>query len=296
MAIYSIRDLETLSGIKAHTIRIWEKRYGLLNPQRTDTNIRYYLDEDVKVLLRAVLLNKNGHKISKIASMSEDQLQEAVLALSEEKVDAELQADAIMLSMLELDEQKFDTTIRKRIAENGFKETMMQVVFPFLNRLNVLWMTGSVMPVQENYIAGLIKQKIYVAIELLPHPIPSKGTFMIFLPEGEEHELSTLFIHFLLKDLGYKVVNLGRNTSIEDLQIACEIHQPEFIFTLINEGLFKDPIGKYIERLSLHCRNSTILLSGMQVNRHQIKSQKNYLTFDGLEEILEYFNQLPDQN
>lgn len=288
MAVYSIRDLETLSGVKAHTIRMWEKRYGLLNPQRTDTNIRFYVDKDVKMLLNAALLNRHGYKISRIACMSQRQMHEAVLEISEKKVDTDLQSDTLTLSMLELDEEKFDATIRQRIEEHGFKETMMKVIFPFLNRLNVLWMTGSVMPVQENYIAGLIKQKIYVAIDSLPHPIQPRGTFIVYLPEGEEHELSTLFIHFLLRDANFKVINLGRNISLDDLIQASEIHHPDFIFTIINEGNFRLSVKDYLDKLSLHCRNSTLLLSGIQISRQQIKSRKNWITFDGLDEILTY--------
>ena len=158
VAVYSIRDLETLSGVKAHTIRMWEKRYGLLTPQRTDTNIRYYLDKDVKMLLNAALLNRHGYKISRIACMTQRQMHDAVLEITEKKVDRELHSDTLTLSMLDLDEEKFDAIIRQRIRDYGFKVTMMEVIFPFLNRLNVLWMTGSIMPVQENYIAGLIRQ------------------------------------------------------------------------------------------------------------------------------------------
>lgn len=271
---------------------MWEKRYGLLNPQRTDTNIRFYLDKDVKMLLNAALLNRHGYKISRIACMSQSQMREAVLEISEKKVDTDLQSDTLTLSMLELDEEKFDATIRQRIEKHGFKETMMKVIFPFLNRLNVLWMTGSVMPVQENYIAGLIKQKIYVAIDSLPHPAKPRGTIIVYLPEGEEHELSTLFIHFLLREGNFKVVNLGRNISLDDLIQASDIHQPDYIFTLINEGNFKASVKDYLERLSLHCRNSTILLSGIQISRQQIKSRKNWITFDGLDEILSYIENI----
>ncbi|MCB0687313.1 MAG: MerR family transcriptional regulator [Saprospiraceae bacterium] len=293
MAVYSIRDLETLSGVKAHTIRMWEKRYGLLTPQRTDTNIRYYLDKDVKMLLNAALLNRHGYKISRIACMTQRQMHDAVLEITEKKVDRELHSDTLTLSMLDLDEEKFDAIIRQRIRDYGFKVTMMEVIFPFLNRLNVLWMTGSIMPVQENYIAGLIRQKIYVAIDSLPHPTQPRGTFVLYLPEDEEHELSSLFIQFLLRDNNFRVINLGRNVSLDDLIQATDIHRPEYIFTLINEGHFKESVKEYIERLSLHCRNSIILLSGIQISQQQIKSRMNWVTFDGLDDILDYINDLP---
>ena len=292
MAIYSIRDLEMLSGIKAHTIRMWEKRYGFLQPHRTDTNIRYYLDEDVKLLLNAALLNRNGYKISKIASMSQEEINQAILRISEDKFDTQLQSDALTLSMLELDESKFEVTIEQRIKEIGFKETMIQVVFPFLNRLSVLWMTGSVLPVQENYIAGLIRQKLYVAIDGLPIPKKSAKTFMLYLPEQEEQELSILFIQYLLRQQGFKVLNLGRNISLEDINKAFKIQPSDYVFTIINDGLFKQPIKEYVDQLSLHCRSAKILLTGIQISRHQIKSRKNWVTFEGLEEIMDYFKDL----
>jgi len=292
VAIYSIRDLEKLSGIKAHTIRIWEKRYGLLHPQRTDTNIRYYQDDDVKLLLNTALLNRHGYKISKIASMSQSEINEEILRISGSDFDTEVQSDALTLAMLEMDEEKFQATINQRIRELGFRETIMQVFFPFLNRLSVLWMTGSVLPVQENYIAGLIRQKLYVAIDAIDLPKKETPSFLLYLPEGEEQELSLLFIHYLLKEKGFKVFNLGRNVSLEDLKHAYKIQQPNFIFTIINDGLFKMSLKNYIEEISLHCRNSKILLTGLQVNRQPLKIKSNCLTFDGFESIMEYLEKV----
>ena len=288
VAIYSIKDLEKLSGIKAHTIRICEKRYGLLQPQRTETNIRYYQDDDVKLLLNTALLNRHGYKISKIASMSRSEINEAIIRISESDFDTEVQSDALTLAMLEMDEQKFQATINQRIKELGFKETIMQVFFPFLNRLSVLWMHGSVLPVQANYIAGLIKQKLYVAIDAIALPEKKTPSFLLYLPEGEEQELSLLFIHYLLKEQGFKVFNLGRRISLEDLKHAYKIQEPDFIFTIINDGLFKMSLKDYIDEISLHCRNSEILLTGIQVNRKPLKTKDNCHTFDGLESIMAY--------
>ncbi len=292
MAIYSIRDLEALSGVKAHTIRIWEKRYGLLQPQRTETNIRYYLDQDLKTLLNTALLNRHGFKISKIASMSDEDLHQAVLSLSTDTLAPEIQSDALTLAMLDMDEQKFDSTIRQRIHELGFRSTMTEVIFPFLDRLNLLWMTGSIAPIQENFIAGLIKQKIWSAIDQLPMYGQSRYSFILFLPEGEDHELSILFIHYLLRDYGLKVVNIGRNVTIDDLLLAYKTHQPTHIFTLINEGRFRMSVREFLDKITLHCRNSTILVSGAQVNKHQLKNNCQYYIFDGLDDIMAYLDSL----
>ncbi len=288
MAVYSIKDLEVLTGVKAHTIRIWEKRYHFLQPKRTKTNIRYYVDDDVKIMLNAALLNRNGYKISHIAQMTPLEMKEAVLKISQKEDNTQVQSDALTLAMLELDEEKFDAVLTNKIAEIGFKETMLQVIFPFLNRLSVLWMTGSVAPVQENYIAELIRQKIYVAIDRLPRPEQELPRFALFLPEGENQELSLLFLHYLLRESGFEVINLGHNVSLDDLRTAYEIKQPDYLFTMINNGLFRQSVREYVDQLSLYFRSCEILLSGIQLSRNHIKSHKNCRIFDGLDEILGY--------
>ncbi|MCB0642218.1 MAG: MerR family transcriptional regulator, partial [Phaeodactylibacter sp.] len=215
MAIYSIKDLEKLSGIKAHTIRIWEQRYGIINPQRTPTNIRYYEDEDLKFLLNIALLNKNGIKISKIAKMGRDEIGEKVAAISEINFEYGTQLDALTISMIEMDEYKFDRIISTNIDQIGFERTMLEVIHPFLDKLGVLWLTGSINPVQENFISYLIRQKLIVAIDKEPLFINSpKPKFMIYLPEGERQELSILFMHYLLKTRGFQVLYIGQDMTL----------------------------------------------------------------------------------
>ena len=200
MAVYSIRDLEKLSGIKAHTIRIWEQRYGIIEPQRTKTNIRYYEDDDLKFLLNIALLNKNGIKISKIAKMSKGEVAEKVAAISEINFEYGTQLDALTISMIEMDEFKFDRIVSTNIQQLGFERTMLEIIYPFLDKLSLLWLTGSINPVQENFMSYLIRQKIIVAIDNEPLPSnKSSNKFMVYLPEGERQELSLLFMHYLLK-------------------------------------------------------------------------------------------------
>lgn len=285
MAIYSISDLEKLSGVKAHTIRIWEKRYNLLSPKRTPSNIRYYIEQDLKKLLNIALLNRNGFKISKIAGMAPEQIREAVLEISQEQSsDIELLSDTLTLAMLEMDEDKFNAVVQHNIDELGFKQTMFEVIFPFLNRLGILWMTGSIAPVQENFVATLIKAKIFVAIENLPKR-PPKASFMIYLPEGERQELSLLFIHFLLREAGYRVINLGGQASMEDLKIAYEIRKPEYVLTMINEPMTSVSLQDYVDDLALHFRQSSLLLTGMQLARRKTKLPMNCKTFDDVNQL-----------
>jgi Predicted transcriptional regulators len=152
MSHYSIKDVENLSGIKAHTLRIWEQRYDILKPKRTDTNIRYYDDVDLKLILNISVLNKHGHKISKIAQMSEEELRREVILLSERTNDASDKIQALTLCMMDMDEEKFEYLLSQSIKQIGFENTMLKVIFPFLNKIGIFWLAGSVNPAQEHFM------------------------------------------------------------------------------------------------------------------------------------------------
>ena len=291
MAIYSIKDLEKLSGIKAHTIRIWEQRYGLLSPKRTPTNIRYYDDEDLKFLLNVALLNKNGIKISKIAKLSQQEINKKVAAISEVNYEFDTQLDALTISMIEMDEFKFDRILSVNIKQLGFERTMLEVVQPFLEKLSVLWLTGSIYPVQENFISYLIRQKIIVAINELPiHSGSNVKKYLLYLPEGERQELSLLFLHFLLKKRQHQVIYIGQDMSIFDLRDAYHIHQPDFICTMITEAFAKEPVQKYIDNLCELFPKTTLLLSGYQVIAQEVKPTEQVHIVGSLEDTIAYLN------
>lgn len=289
MAVYSIKDLEKLSGIKAHTLRIWEKRYNIIDPKRTDTNIRYYMDEDLKKLLNIALLNRFGLKISKIADMTEDEISNKVAEISQEMSEYDAQLDALTISMIEMDESKFDKIISQNIKQLGFEQTMMEVIYPFLDKLSVLWFTGSINAAQESFMANLIRQKIYVAIDKLGNNVESVNKkFMLYLPEGENQELSMLFIQYILKARKFSVVNLGQNISFDDLRDAYAIVRPDFIFTMVNEVRQRPPVTEYVNKISDFFSEATILFSGYQVIQQNIKSARNYVVLKSLDEVLQY--------
>jgi len=293
VAIYSIKDLEKLSGIKAHTIRIWEQRYGIIVPQRTPTNIRYYQDEDLKQLLNVALLNKNGYKISKIANMSDSELVEKVASLSDINAEYASQLDALTISMMEMNEGKFDRIISTHIQQIGFERTMLEVIFPFLDKMGILWLTGSIKPVQENFISQLIRQKTICATDQIPFPTQKTAPkFLLYLPEGERQELSLLFMQYLLKTRGYQVIYIGLETSLIDLKDVQHIHRPDFVFTMITETFTKEPVQNYVDTLSQTFPESSILLSGYQVAAQQISSSGNITVLESLSETLEFLNKL----
>ncbi len=287
MAIYSIKDLEKLSGIKAHTIRIWEQRYKIIHPKRTQTNIRYYEDDDLKLLLNVALLNRHGHKISRIAQMEKNELAEKVAEISSVNDLSGTQLDALTISMIEMDEFKFERIVTANIAQIGFERTMMEVIYPFLDKLSILWLTGSINPVQENFISYLIRQKIISAID---HTICASSEeqrkFIIYLPEGERQELSILFMHYLLKSRNNHVIYLGQDISIQDLKDAFKIHAPDFIFTMITESFAKESVQTYVEKLSGYFPSSRILISGYQVIAQGVQPPPNVQILHSLEEAL----------
>ncbi len=266
MAKYSIKDLEHLSGIKAHTLRIWEQRYNLINPKRTDTNIRYYDQEDLKLVLNVSLLKDNGFKISKIANMSREDMTEAVLLVTDKTTSHADQVYALTLSMIDLDEQRFEKIISTNTLKHGFERTMLNIIYPFLSKVGIMWITDSINPAQEHFISHLIRQKVIVAIDAQYPAIEADATkYMMFLPENELHELSLLFANFLARARNCKSIYLGQNMPFRDLSVAFELYQPDFLLTIITS---RDPNispQDYLNNLSEKFPDTQILVSGSQV-------------------------------
>lgn len=218
MAVYSIKELESLSGIKAHTIRIWEKRYNLIEPYRTTTNIRYYTDQELKKILNVAMLNRHGIKISNIARLSDKEMKEEILRVSRSNPNLENTIDSLIISMIDMDEIKFNSIINKTISKYGFTSAFTNVVYPFLEKIGVLWMAGDVSPAQEHFVSNLIRQKIISAVDNFSHVFnPKAERFLLFLPEGEWHEIGLLFALYLLKEAGHDVIYLGQSVPYSDV-------------------------------------------------------------------------------
>ncbi len=296
MAVYSINDLEKLSGIKAHTLRIWEQRYGLIIPKRTKTNIRYYDDEDLKFILNIALLNRNGYKISKIAQMSKPEISDKVAAVSEVNFESGAQLDALTLSMIEMDEYKFEHIISANIQQIGFEHTMLEVIYPFLDKLSLLWLTGSINPVQENFISYLIRQKLIVAIDRAPLPTGKQvKKFLMYLPEGERQELTMLFMHYLVKSRKHHVIYLGQDISLTDLRDAHQILDPDYVFTMITETFGKEPVQRYVDKLCEVFSGSRVLLSGYQMISQNVKPPANGIVLNSLDQTLDFLENIRQQ-
>lgn len=297
MSTYSIKDLEQLSGIKAHTLRIWEQRHKLLCPKRTETNIRYYDDSDLKLILNVALLNDNGFKISKIASMSPIEMREEVVKLTERSLTHDDQIHALTICMIEIDEERFDKVLSTNILKLGFEQTMLNIIYPFMSKIGVLWQTGAINPAQEHFISNLIRQKLIVAIDgQISHEGGKK--FLLFLPEGELHEVSILFATYLIKSKGHKVIYLGQNTPKDDLISVYKLHEPEYLFTVITSSPSSEYAQEYLNALSKQFENAQILVTGYQVIGQDLSFPPNVKLLNYIKEIkdlLEDLEQVPQE-
>jgi DNA-binding transcriptional MerR regulator len=291
VSTYSIKDLEQLSGIKAHTLRIWEQRYNLLQPKRTDTNIRFYDDDDLKLILNVALLNDNGVKISKIASMTSNELREEVMKLTERSLTHDDQIHALTICMIEMDEERFDKILSTNILKLGFEQTMLNVIYPFMSKIGVLWQTGAINPAQEHFISNLVRQKLIVAID---GQIPQRGgkKFLLFLPEGELHEISILFASYLIKSKGHKVIYLGQSTPNDDLLAVYKLHQPEYLLTVITTSPSSEYVQEYIHALSERFGQAQILVTGYQVLGQDLTFPTNVVQMSYIRDIKDLLEEL----
>jgi DNA-binding transcriptional MerR regulator len=287
MSNYSIRDLEQLSGIKAHTLRIWEQRYNIIQPKRTDTNIRLYDDQDLKLVLNISLLKDHGHKISEISKLSLEEMSQIVMAISDQKLSYPDQIHALTISMIDLDEERFEKIISTNFLQNGFENTMTHIIYPFLNRIGTLWVTGSIGPAQEHFISNLIRQKIIVAIDgqVIKYS-PNSKKFILYLPEGELHEMGLLFASYIIRSRHHKVIYLGQTLPFNELIFAYDVHKPDYIFSAITSAPANDEIQPYVDRLSQQFPDTKILLTGYQVVGQDIQLGNNCTIINKINDLI----------
>jgi MerR family transcriptional regulator, light-induced transcriptional regulator len=276
MSTYSIKDLEQLSGIKAHTLRIWEQRYDILSPDRTDTNIRTYDDNDLKLVLNIALLKDHGYKISEISKMSPEELSKEVLLISDKQLNYPDQIHALTISMLDLDEERFEKIVSTNTLQFGFENMMINIIYPFLSRIGTLWITGSIGPAQEHFISNLIRQKLIVAIDgQLPSLRQGAKKYLLYLPEGEMHEISLLFANYIIRSRQNRVIYLGQSLPFSELGFAHGMHKPDYIFSVITSVPGQNEIQRYVYKLAKEFPDSKILLTGYQVVGQDIDCPDN---------------------
>lgn len=278
MGKYSIKELEQLSGIKAHTIRIWEKRHNLISPQRTDTNIRYYSDEDLKKIINIALLNHQGVKISRLANMSLEEINQHILKMTETIAETSVYIDQLVVAMVDMEEERFEKILSTLFLRFGFERTITEVVYAFLEKIGVLWQTKNINPAQEHFISNLIRQKIIVAIDSLPMVSNNAKKMVLYLPENELHELGLLFCHYIARNAGIKTFYLGQNVPFEDLLSVVDVHKPDYLVAYITSSPYGG-VEAYLSKLQQNLPKQNIMVSGYQVSKIEQKSIPNIQFF-----------------
>lgn len=264
MGRYSIKELECLSGIKAHTLRIWEKRFNLLNPERTETNIRYYSDEDLKKILNVSLLTTSGFKISEIATFSDEELAKAVIEMNNEEIRNLKRVNELIITMNELNEVKFNELYERFVSTLGFEKTITEVIYPYLEKVGILWLSGEVQAVQEHLISSLIRTKILKEIDNLPFPKNPKNSAIIFLPEGEYHELAILYFYYKLKKQGTLVYYFGQSTPVAQVAQLIDQVKADYIITY-SVVKSRDEIESFLNKLDEASHGQILYIE----NKHQ---------------------------
>jgi MerR family transcriptional regulator, light-induced transcriptional regulator len=293
MIRYSINDLEKITGIKAHTIRIWEKRYNVVNPERTDTNIRYYNDHDLKKLLNISTLNKHGFKISEIIKMDNERICDKIVEVSSASNNYESHLNNLVVSMIEMDEDKFEKVLSSAIIKLGFEKTITHIIYAFLEKVGILWQIGTINPAQEHFITNLIRQKLIIAIDGQQNtPKPDSKTFLLYLPENELHELGLLFYSYIIKKSGHKVIYLGQSVPLRDVLEVVRIREADYIITYFIAAFETRQIPEYLKKIAEGFSHKDIFIAGLQVKQLDEDLPENIKPLMDVEEFKSYLNRL----
>jgi MerR family transcriptional regulator, light-induced transcriptional regulator len=292
MNAFTIKDLENLSGIKAHTIRIWEQRYNFLKPCRTETNIRYYCNQELKTVLNISLLNKYGYKISHIDRMSEQELKSKIISLSDKDAQQERIVNELIAYMVDLDIERLEQLLDTYILTKGIDKAINQIIFPFLERIGILWVTGHIHPAQEHLVTNVIRQKLIVGIEGVMTPIRVNKTVLLFMPEGEYHELGLLYIYYLLKAHGIKVLYLGSNMPLKDVQFVCKTKNPDYLYSHLTAIAGNFSFEKFLTQVTRDIPTIPLVISGQLARTHLRKIPPGIHFRRSLAEVLEFITLL----
>jgi len=290
MAAYSIKDLEKLSGIKAHTIRIWEKRYSLFEPTRTGTNRRLYSDEDLRKIINIAVLSRNGMKISHISHLTVSEIDEKVEFLSRENNLTENNIDGLVVAMIDFNEDAFNSIVMKSILNTGFEATIENLVFPFMRRIGLLWQTGSVSPAQEHFISNIIKKRILVATDSLSVPKrENRKKVLLFLPDNELHDLGLLYYSYLVRKNGSDLIYLGQMMPLDSLDELNRKWNPDIIVTgIVTSSTYLTP-DEYIYELSSIFPGKIVLVSGLLADA-AVETPGNVIPIRSPAEMIGYLN------
>ncbi|MEP6675082.1 MAG: MerR family transcriptional regulator [Ferruginibacter sp.] len=292
MNLFTIKDLENLSGIKAHTIRIWEQRYSFLKPERTDTNIRYYCSDDLKKLLNIALLNKFGFKISHIDKMNEEDIKEKILSLNQTEAQQERIVNDLIRQMVDMDMDLFESTLGNYILARGIERSIIQIIFPFLEKIGILWLTNHINAAQEHLVTNIIRQKLIVGIEGANPVLKTDKTVLLFLPEGEYHELGLLFMYYLMKCRGVKTMYLGCSVPIKDVECVIKLKKPDYMYCHLTTAGRSFNFDRFMHNITTTFPGKPIIISGQLTHTYEKKIPSSITFKKSLKEAMDFVSTL----
>ncbi len=288
MNAFTIKDIENLSGVKAHTIRIWEQRYNFLKPHRTETNIRYYSNEELKTILNIALLNKFGFKISHINKMDVSEINQKLISLSHEQARQERVINQLIGCMIDLEVESFEELLSTEIKTNGIDVVISDIIFPFLEKIGILWLTNNINAAQEHLVTNIIRQKLLVGIDGAVSQIRSDKSALLFLPEGEHHELGLLYVSYLLKTMGVKVYYLGADVPLPDLEFFVKVKSPDYLYTHITSMTNSYNVDKLFNNLYSRIKDTPVIISGPVGSSYKKAMPANFHFKKSLQEVKEF--------
>jgi len=292
MNAFTIKDIENLTGIKAHTIRIWEQRYSFLKPKRTETNIRFYTSDELRVVLNIALLNKYGFKISHIDKMRIEEIKEKIVSLSSSEAQQERIINELIQHMIDLDMDKFEEVVDNYISARGIDKAITHILFNFLDKIGILWVTNHINPAQEHLVSNIIRQKLIVGIEKVYSTVQVNKTILLYLPEGELHELGLLYSYYLMKSKGIKTLYLGANVPLADLEFVAKLKNPDYIYSHLTSVTNNFNFDKYLQRLQVRLTGYPVVISGQVAQAYKKKTPPDISLKRSLPEVLEYIASL----
>ncbi len=284
---FTIKELEALSGIKAHTIRIWEQRYHILSPARTSSNIRTYTSSELKTLLSVALLNNHGIKISRIAEMTEDQREKAISAINSESAHTTRVVNELIGYMVDLNTVDFEQTLHKYLLSSGTEHTIKKIIYDFLERMDIFWQTNKLVPAHEHVVSHIIRQKIVAAIEQLPFVKKTSPLFILLLPEGEHYEMGLLYVYYLLRSKNIPVLYLGANVPAKDISYLLEIKKPDYLFLHLTTSSRPQNWKPYF----LFASQTKLLISGSLPKTQKNMAIPGWIYLNSIKEIDQFTDQ-----
>ena len=294
MSTYSIKDLERISNTKAHTIRMWEQRYGLLVPERTDTNIRFYNDDHVKKLLSVCTLLDRGMKISHIGKLSKSEISEEIDKIIEESFQGHIHVGAIvneaLIAITTYNVGLFDALFANAVKRFGMKKTYIKILYPLLVRTGLMWVKDDLLPSQEHFLSNLIRQKLFAAIDALAIPENPDQKWILFLHEEEDHEIGLLFAYYMIRQMGKEVIYLGARVPFRDLSAVISECKPSHTYSFFVRHQTDNQTEMMLGGLTSRFPDVQVSISGADEKTKKIARQKGVNLIETIENLTDILN------